>query len=66
MKQKFDPLKWENHESLAAKHSHLITTFQLSDFEELSEEEPFNLENALPKERMQRISSRRLEIKAAK
>jgi hypothetical protein len=32
----------------------------------LSEEEPFNLENALPKERMQRISSRRLEIKAAK
>lgn len=64
MKQKFDPLKWENHESLAAKHSHLITTFQLSDFEEQSEEEPFNLEAELPKDRMQRIASKRLERKA--
>jgi len=64
MERKFDPLLWENHEYLAAKHKHLITTFSLSDFEESSEDEPFNLEIALPPEKIIRIANKRKEIRA--
>ena len=59
MKLKFDPLLWENAEQLANKHRHLITTFSLSDFEVSSEDEPFNLEINLPKDKLQRITELR-------
>ena len=59
-------MKWENHEKLAAKHNHLITKFTLSDFEVESEEEPFNLEIEVPREKLKRLERKRGELKALK
>ena len=59
--KKFDVYAWENTETLSQKHMKMIAEPTLSDFQySSSEDETYNLEGTLPKEKLSRISSKRL------